>query len=562
MTRGVKLPFFDYTRADLKKRLQIAREINAPDYSTRLQIVIKNNTPKETDIRHWFYDLRVGFLKEHIDYPSVTYGSDCETFYVQWSSALINFCTYHCKEFGIPKSRWWLIRDLMNIHPEARATCQSENGDFMIDWLTRGKVAVGSSFIVVCEKKTVSRELCKALRDRGYKVTFISSGGKTPADVTEAVTQAMEGLEKQNYYVLFLHDFDLAGVQMIYTLRESCPNVIDVGVNRVFLKTLGEIDPRLCEEQVLNKDFFGKLECQICGIKCPQNNDHKDYTPENCEAVRGSKYLQPAEYSQEDFRYLQGEPHQVIKCNKKGEVVINKKGETTIKTEYSGKRIEIDAIHVQYGIQPFVDYIESRLADIHYWDLTRINIGEQSLREPNSKYDEAIIEKENEVYNAYHDKEKNLSENLNKILDTVRSTLTMPPEYSALKQKYFENGTIYGKLKPIDPLKEEYKEQIDREWVDDYQDDLDEINDKLDCYDGKLATARKDIEDAVKDLQDQLEEDKANDEDLAGFREKLGKIDWGEKELEKIQIPDPVEEMRKVIVALQDCIAEIEKLKP
>jgi gas vesicle protein len=194
--------------------------------------------------------------------------------------------------------------------------------------------------------------------------------------------------------------------------------------------------------------------------------------------------------------------------------------------------------------------------------LTRINIGEQSLREPNSKYDEAIIEKENEVYNAYHDKEKNLSENLNKILDTVRSTLTMPPEYSALKQKYFENGTIYGKLKPIDPLKEEYKEQIDREWVDDYQDDLDEINDKLDCYDGKLATARKDIEDAVKDLQDQLEEDKANDEDLAGFREKLGKIDWGEKELEKIQIPDPVEEMRKVIVALQDCIAEIEKLKP
>jgi hypothetical protein len=491
-----KLKFYTFTRNILSERLQQIRD---------------GLEPPRTDIRHFFYEVRNKFLRENPDYPTVEHGSKTKTFYQDWSTVIKVFCIQHCEEFEIKPNRWWLLRDRLNILAKGKAICEGEKGDFIIDYTTRQRVAEDCSFILICEKATVSEELSKALHEKGYKLSLISSGGYDPADVKESVIQAIEILDVPNFFILHLHDYDLAGVEMNFTLKNHYSNVIDVGINPHFLKHLGTVDTRLVEEQALNKKFMKSLQEKF-GI---------------CNMIQ-------TPYTAENFNYLQGE-HRSRK-------------------EWMGKRIEIDAIHVQYGIKPFVDYIESLLENITCWDLTRIGMVEQELYEPDNQYDYLMSEKESEVRKAYNEKLSALSKNYNRILDVVKYTLTQPTDYSDLRSKYFDGEDA---LRSITPLEKEYREQVERTWKPEYQRELDErVNDKLEYWDGNVSTAGHDINDIVEEIQSRLNEDKAGDSNLKEFEEKLEIVEWGKQELEAIQLPDPVEEIRKVIDALEELVRQ------
>jgi hypothetical protein len=508
--------FFEFTRLALSERLQSVKD---------------GVIPPRSDLRHFFYEVRNRFLRKYPGIPNIEFDSKAKEstkFYASWSRVVTDFCAEHAVDFDIDPKRWWLIRDKMNLFAKGKAICESESGQFIVDSESRGKVAEGCSFILVCEKVTVSEELVKNLREEGYKLSLVSSGGKDPADVKEALIQAVDDLEVENFYVLHLHDFDLYGVEMYFELRSHYDKVIDVGVNSRFLEVLGNMDRRLVEEQSLNKSVHLALQESI--------KNHARFNPE---------------YTDDDYQYMQGE--------------------SVGDKEWRGKRIEIDAVHVQYGIKPFVDYIESRLEDIDCWDLTRIGIDEQELEEPPNEYRSLISKMEDDVGRAYGEKLDELSENYNEVLKVIQDTLTQPPEYSELRHKFVDteatdfsswqvknsDGTSYKydqrPLKNIHPLKEKYSKQISREWRDDYKGDLDErVNDKLECWDEDVSTAEEDIENIVEELQDNLDEDKANDSDLEEFKKKLESIEWGEEELDAIEVPDPIEEIRRVINALEE----------
>ncbi|GAJ05479.1 unnamed protein product, partial [marine sediment metagenome] len=63
----------------------------------------------------------------------------------------------------------------------------------------------------------------------------------------------------------------------------------------------------------------------------------------------------------------------------------------------------------------------------------------------------------------------------------------------------------------------------------------------------------------AEELQSKLDEDKEKDPDIDKFKEALYKIDWGKEALREIKIPDPVEEVRKVIKALETYVEELEE---
>jgi DNA repair exonuclease SbcCD ATPase subunit len=232
-------------------------------------------------------------------------------------------------------------------------------------------------------------------------------------------------------------------------------------------------------------------------------------------------------------------------------------GEQVGKNEWRGKQIEIDAIHVQYGIKPFVDYIESRLEDIACWDLTRIGIGKQELFEPPNEYENLIQEKEDKAIEAYKEKLEDISENYSKILSIVENTLTQPTEYLKLRKEYF---TEDNQLINIEPLRLDYMNQIDKKWVNGYQSSLDKhVNDKLKCWNGAVNTASDKILAIKAGLQSELDKAKTDDPDLDDFKDDLEDIDWGEQELKAIPTPDPVEEVLKVIKSLLDYLKELKK---
>ena len=494
----------------------------------RLEMVKRGETPPFTDIRHFFYECRNKFLRENPELTEIDSKSKHQ--YEDWQNTITAWCMKRCKEFDINEEDWWHLRDQLNIFAEGRAVCEGESGKFLIDRETRLRVAEKCSFILLCEKKTVTRELLEKLRGEGYRLNIISTGGYSPSDVIESVIAVAEELdvEKPTFYFLVLHDYDRDGLKIYYKLKRRYQGVIDIGVNRELIEYLKEVgyDARLVEEKVENKNFQGELKEWI------ETSD---------------------DYTIEDFNYVQGEQ--------------------VAKKRWVGKRIEIDAIHVQYGIEPFIKYTLKKIEEeCPYFDLTRIGVEEFELREPTNHYEEAVKSFENRVADAYGYKLMEISKPLNSILDIVRKTAVQPREYSKLEEEHREDKVkerwevsrgderwirAVKPVKGVEELKEEFKTQIEKRWKDDYVGDLDEINEQLKCYEGDVREAKEDLEKRVSDLQQKLSNAKKSDLDLKKFKMSLDEIDWGEEELEEIELPDEAEEIRLVINALQQRLVEL-----
>jgi hypothetical protein len=508
--------FYNLTRRLLEERIAILRQ---------------GETPTWTDIRHFFYECRNKYLKENPERLEVDTTSKDP--YSDWQGIIKLWCMKQSEEFDILPELWWRLREKINIWPEARATCEGESGKFLIEKETRKRVSRDCSFILLCEKKTVSRELLEKLRGEGYKLNIVATGGHSPSDVQEIVVQIGEELgDDPNFYILILHDYDRDGVKILFNLRERYSGVIDVGVNRSFIQYMikrGGFDLRLVEEKNLNKNYQGELR---------------------------EKMLESKDYDLEDFDYLQGKP-------------IGKK-------RWEGKRIEIDAVHVEYGIQPFIDYIMKKIRkECRIWDLSRIGVTEHWLEEPENQYDIRLSKLKDKAESAY--KKRLATTYRNSILNKViRVLLEVPEELIELIRRHWNftynieeyhttwelprSLSLFGlRIYELDKLKIDYADQMIKEWLPDYEDQLNEINTQITNYEGDVRDGAEDLESQAEALQETLENAKNEDEDLGPFEKELNNIYWGEEELEAIEDPDEADEIRKVIEALQERLEELEE---
>jgi len=498
----------------------------------RLNLRRQGTTPTWTDMRHLFYECRNRYLRENPERLEID--STSKNPYVDWEKLIKRWCQSHCEEFGIPPELWWRLRERLNIWPEARATCEGESGTFLIDKKNRKRVSTNCSFILLCEKRTVSRELLEKLRGKGYKLNIVATGGHSPSDVQEAVLQIGDDLDEDpTFYCLILHDFDRDGVKILFTLKERYKGVIDIGVNRAFVQYWANregFDMRLVEEQVLNKNYQGELR---------------------------EKMIASEDYNLEDFDYLQGEQ------------IGNKR--------WRGKRIEIDAVHVEYGIQPFIDYIMEKIQEeCQIWDLSRIGVTEHWLEEPDNQYDIRLRKLQGDVESAY--KKKLGIDCRNSILSRViRVLLKIDEELLEVIRKYWrhhyspqQSGMTWNtprsltllnlKTEELAKLKTDYADQMKRDWLPDYEVQLNEINAQVKKYEGDVREGAEDLESQVEALQEDLDEAKVEDKYLEPFEEKLEKINWGEEELEEIEAPDEANEIKNVINALEKRLEELEEV--
>jgi hypothetical protein len=510
--------FYDVTRRLLNQRLELARQGQLPPF---------------TDIRHFFYECRNVFLREN---PQLTeIDSKSKMLYVDWQIGALNqWSVKQCGEFGIPKELYWRVREKINIWAEGKAVCEGESGKFLVDKETRSRTAKDCSFILLCEKKTVSKELLERLKAEGYKVNLVSTGGYSPSDVQEAVLQIAEELDEEDptFYFLVLHDFDLEGVKIFFNLRERYAGVIDVGVNSELIKYLneqGNFDSRLIEEQRLNKSLQNQLRLKI---------------EENKSA-----------YTVNDFQYLQGE----MQPNGK---------------EWIGKRIEIDAIHVQYGIEPFVKYILKKIKEeCEYWDLTRIGITDFELEEPRNPFEAAFTGFNYIVSEKCNATWKRISQPLltvDKFVAAVTSgfgegfhKLKVEQGIGATENIYSNSGmqAYEANQQDIDDLKLKFQHGFEKKYAPDYTDELEELNDRIHSYDGDITTAINVMLGECADLQSEVNEACGNDAEATKFSEELDQIDWGEEEFDRLPIPDEKEVIRTVINRLQKWLEKLESQK-
>jgi hypothetical protein len=338
--------------------------------------------------------------------------------------------------------------------------------------------------------------------------------------------------EDPTFYFLVLHDFDLEGVKIFFNLRERYAGVIDVGVNSELIKYLneqGNFDSRLIEEQRLNKSLQNQLRLKI---------------EENKSA-----------YTVNDFQYLQGE----MQPNGK---------------EWIGKRIEIDAIHVQYGIEPFVKYILKKIKEeCEYWDLTRIGITDFELEEPRNPFEAAFTGFNYIVSEKCNATWKRISQPLltvDKFVAAVTSgfgegfhKLKVEQGIGATENIYSNSGmqAYEANQQDIDDLKLKFQHGFEKKYAPDYTDELEELNDRIHSYDGDITTAINVMLGECADLQSEVNEACGNDAEATKFSEELDQIDWGEEEFDRLPIPDEKEVIRTVINRLQKWLEKLESQK-
>lgn len=494
----------------------------------RLQSVLAGGVPKWSRKRTFYYACRIAFQQEWKLKEIDLTGNNP---YASWGTSVNNWASKHCNILNVPEGRFWEVLGKLNIWPHERGICfrhetidsRVDLQEIMVNHETKEKIQANCSFIIVSEKETLCRELWSVLSSEGYRATIIAMGGHSTGTVQSLVAEVADELQRlnaENFFILSLHDFDLDGVMMVATLRKWFPWVIDIGINRGFLQ-FNKIDKdRLIWETVINRKDIIQLR------------NFADDAPE---------------YTSRDLTRLHGKLTDVKR--------------------WEGKRAEIDSIYAKYGIDPFVNYIKDQLKDIACWDLTRIGITEFELEEPINYYEDAIEKLEDKIGLTYGLRTYELSKNLNRVIGVVKNTLSLPDEFTDLQDKYrgkektrwtYQRGSVYYRYTKSEILGEdlpnlisEHSEDMYRSWIPDYEDDLKEVNDHLTCYKGDITTAKEDVESQVNDIQEQLDDDKEHDDTLKEFTEKLEDVEWGEDELKEIEIPDPIEEIETVIMALE-----------
>jgi len=279
-----------------------------------------------------------------------------------------------------------------------------------------------------------------------------------------------------------------------------------------------EIAPVVVEEQKLNKNERHWLKEQIL--------QHDD------------------EYSLSDYEYLQGE--------------------SIAEKRWLGKRIEIDAIHVQYGIRPFIDYILKKIEEeCTVWDLTRIGVEKFELREPTNLYEKDMANYESEAWKPYRKKQDQIEVPIRNIIGVTKDVFeTIKQPFESLKKKYWRQGYVHHELKGADynQLKMDFKDQIDKKWTeeDDVQLSFEEINDQIECYEGDVREGKEDLRSQIRDLEADVREKQSEDEDLKPFGKRLKKIGWGKEELSELKAPGEAELIHQVIEALQERLMVID----
>ncbi len=542
----------------------------------RLAHVKKGFLPPFSDMRHFFYECRNVLLRENPDMLGPDGGG--KEPYSNWLGMVARWCDKYTEDFGISEGLWWRVRERLNLFAKARATCEGVEEKFLVDKKTRHKIAKGCSFILVCEKETVTNELMAKLQNEDYLLNVVATGGKTTSDVQEAVLSIAEDLgEAQNFYVLVLHDYDLDGVGIYYKLKERYKNAIDVGVGPSFIKFLKKrksIDLRLVEEQKLNMI-------------------NRDWVKEHM--------LSHDEYSLSDFEYLYGEPYQVIVKGKE-------------KTYHKGRRIEIDAIHVQYGIKPFIDYILKQIKKrCTVWDLTRIGVNKDGyvfqLHNPDCRFEERMdghedpdyitpIEKIEEcelpfnyayaVRSVWRYLDRILKppfdsakEKLQDLVDSVSSVVqddvihenyeefqSVLDEYkelenqseSIIKQATDLEGETKGDLvqlkeeieKDISALKDvvdtdistlrnDFENDFDMDWIESHREEHQDIIDQIENYEGDVRKGKKDLIGRVEKIQEKMENGSKNNPRYDEFHTKLEELEQKHSEEQK-QVDAKVDE--------------------
>jgi hypothetical protein len=476
-------------------------EVTREELQNRWEMVQSGVKPSFTDLRHLFYEMRNKYLRRYLNMTKI----DCSG-YGGWEGNVIKrFCESKCYPIGLSRNRWFQVRDMMNIYAKGKAICDGETGSFLVDYQTRAKVSKSVSFILICEKDTVRRELLSALRGENYKLNVVSSGGIGTGDLKEAIYSVAD---LSNFYILNLHDYDLSGAHIHYDLKKHYPNVIDVGVNEEFLNYCQNIKRRLQlieEPSGVNKKYW-----------------------ELRETIRQSGHER-----------IYNIPYLV------------------------NKRIEIDAIHVELGIEPFIDFILKKIKDeCPCWNLSYIGVKEFELEEPPNYYEQEIRIFEKEIFDKYQSKLSELMEPLENIKDIVENVLPDLEDFNKLYNKYWEgfrgeDETSVLKTDEMKNLREKFEADIQREWKNDYNSNLEELNKKITGYQGDLRTAEKDLKAKFRVLQERLNKSKKNDPMLIKFVGELEFVDWGEDKLSKLEPPDEKELIEAVIEALHKRLEEL-----
>ena len=498
----------------------------------RLDQLRSGETPRFTDVRHLFYETRNRFLRENPDFDEPD--SRAKQLYSDFGGQITNYLQDHCEEFGISPTTPWLLRDKMQIYAQGTSICQSSSGEsVLMDYRNRKQHSENCSFILVCEKATIIKELVEALREKDYVFKVVGTGGFTPNDVKEAIIQS----NKEHFYIFHLHDYDLEGYKIYFDLKQHFQQILDVGVNQEFLsflKDVQDLEYRYLEETNIHRKQYSKLREIVVNQIYPD-------TP----------------FTLEDYEYLEGSEG------------VDSKG----KRVWIGKRMELDAIHVEHGITPFVEYLLQIIEDkCDAWNLRNIGFEDYVLEEPPNHYENAIQRKQEAISEIYGKKRIELSENLNIIYDLLKDILTLPREFSELRKQHLgktvqrwvitEDGTRYSyDERPLinalfQELVKENQDAMDRLWRGYYEDRLSDVNDQLDCYEGDITQARTDLDDQFDDVQNDLETAKEDDPQLQDFKDALDEIDFGEEDLEEIEIPTLKEDLVKVIQALQTKLEE------
>lgn len=490
----------------------------------RLQQVLKGEKPRELKKRQFFYLCREAFQKEwgltEVDYKG-------KNPYVPWGNMVNKWALNRCSLLGKETGRFWDVLSALNIWPHERGVCYKYflggSKEVLVSHKNRDEMVEGCSFVVVLEKQSIAEDLFNALVKEGYRANVIAMGGHDTGTVQAMaadINDLMEQEESTNFFVLSVHDYDLDGAMMVDEARRWFPHTIDCGLNREFFTYNGlEIDK--------DKKDWGMVETV------------------NIEKNPSEIIFSLPEYNDKDREFFLTEK--------------------TSQKSWKGHRIEIDNVFAKHDIKPFVNYIKWRLEDVPCWDLTRIGVEEQELEEPENHYEDTLYWHTNAVRKKYDEKTTALSKQYNAVLEIVKNTMTLPKEYSDLRRKHWIIDDKYVmqlrelKSDDLDNLRREFKGQMEMKWKDSYQEKVDEeINEKLKCWEDDITTAKEDIENRVEELQEELNTAKEKDKWLTMFKKELGEIDFGEDEVDKVEIPDPVEELDEVIKVLMRYKLELE----
>ena len=504
----------------------------------RLDEYLKGITPREIDNRSFFYECKAEYITTTGD---ITLDSKAtpENLYTSWQiSALKEWFKKHKTKIK-ENEWWWRIRDALNIIASDRAKCLTVNGSYDITKENREQIMKDVSLVLVCEKGFVAKLVFEVLLEE-YKLNVISTAGFATNDTKDAVVEIayeLVKLQEDNFYILFLHDYDLAGIQILADLKKLHNKVIDVGVNEDLLDYLeanvSDYDRTNLEEGVLIKKDMREV---------------KEYM------------ITSSDYTLADYDFLQGTASKFHAKDKKGNLRYKKKGKTPI-YHYVGKRIELDAINGLYGIEPMGNYIIQTIKDkCKVWDLSRIGVRPFSLTEPHNEIQNALFEKEWEVKQKYDEIKEELLKPKNKIIELLKDKLNIGAEFKDLIKDYwiYYNSFHDYRLKNANDLREKYKDDIELEFVQDYDDDLEKINDQIECYKGDVREAENDLRKQTKKLQDNVNEDSLDLPEWDNFQIDLDIMDSGEDELEDI-VANSMESM--LTQAIEILTKELEAIK-